>query len=152
MPRRFDQRLPIVAAYALMCGIWGTTWLGIKFSLRYAPPITGAGLRFLTAGAAMYVVALLLRRTVPARALPWNVIAVFAAFLFGLNYVLTYTAETHVGSGLTAVLFGVLPFFVFGFGHWMLGERTGPAVWFGAALALAGVAVISSTAGTQATW
>jgi putative membrane protein PagO len=129
-----------------MCAIWGTTWLGIKISLQYAPPITGAGLRFIIAGAAMYAVAVAMRRTAPLREMPWNLIGVLAAFLFGLNYMLTYTAETHVSSGLTAVLFGVLPFFMFGMGHYLIGERTTLITWLGALLAFAGVAVISLAA------
>lgn len=126
-----------------MCAIWGTTWLGIKISLHYAPPITGAGLRFIIAGLAMYAVAAALRKTRPLREMPWELIFVLAAFLFGLNYILTYTAETHVSSGLTAVLFGVLPFFMFGMGHYLIGERTTAVTWLGALLAFGGVAVIS---------
>lgn len=136
-------RALVVGAYALMCAIWGTTWFGIKISLHYVPPISGAGLRFIIAGVAMYAAALLARKTVPAREMPWKLIAVLAVFLFGLNYILTYVAETHVSSGLSAVLFGVLPFFMLGMGHFLIGERTTPMTWLGALLAFGGVAAIS---------
>ena len=143
MPAAKQNRASIVAAYSLMCGIWGTTWLGIKVSLHYIPPVAGAGLRFVVAGIAMYLVAALRGKLVPPRDVPWKLVFVLAAFLFGLNYVLTYTAETHIGSGLTAVLFGVLPFFMFGMGHYLIGERTTVVTWLGAVLAFGGVAVIS---------
>ncbi len=136
----------VVAAYALMCSIWGTTWLVIKISLQYLPPVAGAGVRFIVAGIAMYLIAAARGVLVPPRELPWKLVAVLAAFLFGLNYILTYTAETHVSSGLVAVLFGVLPFFVFGLGHYMIGEHTSPRTWIGAVIAFAGVAVISLAA------
>lgn len=136
----------VVCAYALMCAIWGTTWFGIKISLHYAPPVFGVGLRFIIAGLVMYAIAACARKIVPLREMPWKLIAVLAAFLFGLNYILTYTAETHVSSGLTAVLFGVLPFFMFGIGHYLIHERTTPRTWLGAILAFGGVAVISLTA------
>jgi drug/metabolite transporter (DMT)-like permease len=126
-----------------MCAIWGTTWFGIKVSLQYIPPIAGAGLRFIVAGLAMYALAIAARKTMPPRAMPWKLIFVLAAFLFGLNYMLTYTAETHMSSGLTAVLFGVLPFFMFGMGHYLINERTTAVTWVGAVLAFAGVAIIS---------
>jgi drug/metabolite transporter (DMT)-like permease len=129
-----------------MCLIWGTTWLGIKISLLYAPPVAGAGVRFVIAGLAMYLVAATQRKLVPLRELPWNLVLVLASFLFGLNYILTYAAETHVSSGLVAVLFGVLPFFVFALGHFMLGEHTSPRTWGGAVIAFSGVAVISLAA------
>lgn len=132
-----------------MCAIWGTTWLGIKISLHYVPPVSGAGLRFIIAGLAMYAVAAAAGKLLPLREMPWRPIAVLAVFLFGLNYILTYTAETHVSSGLVAVLFGVLPFFMFGFGHYLIGERTTPVTWIGAALAFGGVAVISLQADVQ---
>jgi len=139
----------IVLAYALMCLIWGTTWFGIKVSLQYVPPLFGAGLRFVIAGLLMCIVAGMQRKIVPVRDLPWKVIAVFACFLFGLNYILTYTAETHVSSGLTAVLFGVLPFFIFALGHYLIDERSNAATWFGALLAFAGVAAISLSGGVH---
>jgi drug/metabolite transporter (DMT)-like permease len=132
----------VVAAYAGMCAIWGTTWLAIKLSLAYIPPITGAGLRFVVAGLFLYAIAALRGRlTAPAR-LPWKVIAVFAIALFGLNYVLNYIAETRLDSGLVSVLFGTLPFFVFALGAFAH-ERTTPRIWIGAGIAFAGVALIS---------
>ncbi len=32
--------------YGLVCLIWGSTWLAIKFGLEGVPPFLGAGLRF----------------------------------------------------------------------------------------------------------
>ncbi len=136
-------RAGVVLAYASMCAIWGTTWLGIKVGLRYLPPLSGAGVRFVIAGLLLYALAKMQGRILPARDTPWKLIAILAVFLFGVNYVLTYTAETHLSSGLVAVLFGVLPFFTFGFGHYLVNERTTVRTWMGAALAFGGVAVIS---------
>jgi drug/metabolite transporter (DMT)-like permease len=142
-------RAGIAGAYAGMCLIWGTTWLGIKVSLLYVPPMTGVGLRFIVAGLALLAVALLRREVVPLRAMPWKLIAVLAGLLFGLNYILTYTAETRLDSGLVAVLFGTLPFFTFAFGHYLAHERTTPRVWAGAAVAFAGVGIISLAGAVQ---
>lgn len=138
-----SPRTAIVLAYVFMCSIWGTTWLAIKVGLEYLPPVAGAGLRFIIAGLVLFAVAGA-RREVPSFAkMPWKLIVVLAVFLFGLNYVCTYTAETRLSSGLVAVLFGVLPFFTFAFGHYLIGERTTPRTWIGAVLAFGGVAVIS---------
>ncbi|MGZ3506677.1 MAG: DMT family transporter [Vulcanimicrobiaceae bacterium] len=137
-----NQSALTVLAYAAMCLIWGTTWLAIKIGLHDLAPLTGVGLRFLTAGVALYVVAAARNELRPLRALPWNVIAVFAVFLFGVNYVLLYAAETRLESGLVSILFGTLPFFALGFGRLMLGERIASRVWIGAACAFAGVVAI----------
>lgn len=136
-------RVQIFGAYALMCFIWGTTWLGIKFGLKTLPVFTGVGLRFIIGGLFLYAVAALWRRTVAPGKLPWKLIGTLSIAMFGLNYVLTYTAEVGLSSGLVAVLFGTLPFFLFAFGHFMVGETTTARTWIGAALAFGGVAVIS---------
>ncbi len=132
-----------VLAYAGMCLIWGTTWLAIKIGLHTLPPLTGVGLRFVIAGVFLFGVAAFAGALRPAREIPWKLVAVLATTLFGLNYILTYVAETRLDSGLVSVLFGTLPFFTFGIGHVMVGERTTPRIWIGALIAFAGVAVIS---------
>ncbi len=141
--------MKIIAAYAACVLIWSTTWLGIKVSLAYVPPIAGAGFRFIIAAVVLYAFAFAyridLRRTTP----PLGVIVTLALTMFGANYALTYTAETHLSSGLVAVLFGTLPFFVFAFAHYMVGERAHRFTILGALIALGGVAAISLSGGVR---
>ena len=132
-----------VAAYATCVFIWGTTWLAIKFSLGGFPAVTGAGLRFIAAALFLYATAAALRVDVRRDRPPLHLVLVLAATMFGLNYALTYLAETHLASGLVAVLFGTMPFFIFGFAHFMIGERADRNTILGALLALGGVALIS---------
>ena len=133
----------IIAAYAAMVLIWGTTWLGIKFSLAGLPPLSGAGIRFLVAGTLFYAIALGMKTDFRKAAPPVHLVLVLALTMFGLTYALTYLAETHLSSGLVAVLFGTMPFFVYAFAHVLVGERATPRMFLGALLALAGVASIS---------
>jgi drug/metabolite transporter (DMT)-like permease len=133
----------IIAAYAATVLIWGTTWLGIKVSLASIPPIAGSGFRFILAGTLLYAAAALAKVDFRRHAPPFHLVAVLAVTMFGINYALTYLAETHLASGLVAVLFGTLPFFVFGFAHFMVRERATRLTIVGALLALGGVAVIS---------
>ena len=142
----------VVLLYALMCLIWGTTWFAIKINLLFFPPLVGVGVRFLVAGLLVLGVAAARREIVPLRKLPWNLVLVLASCLFGLNYVLTYTGETGLSSGLTAVLFGTLPFFTFFYGHHLVNERVGPRIWVGTVLAFGGVAVISLESGARGSW
>jgi drug/metabolite transporter (DMT)-like permease len=134
----------IVVVYALMCTIWGTTWLGIKVALTGLPPLGGAGLRFIIAGAFLYAVGAFARRSEETKP-PLKLVLVLAATLFGGNYALTYFAETHLASGLVAVLFGTMPFFIFGLGALMLREAVSLQTLAGAVLALGGVVTISLT-------
>jgi drug/metabolite transporter (DMT)-like permease len=137
------DRVRTVAAYAACVFIWGTTWLGIKFSLGGLPALTGAGIRFVLAGLFLYAFAAALRVDFRRAAPPLHLVLVLALTMFGVNYALTYLGETHLASGLVAVLFGTMPFFIFGFAHVMVGERAHRTTIVGALLALGGVAVIS---------
>jgi drug/metabolite transporter (DMT)-like permease len=107
------------------------------------PAVFGAGVRFVVAAALLYALAFSLRTDFRRDAPPWHLVAVLAVTMFGLNYALTYLAETHLASGLVAVLFGTTPFFIFGFAHTMLGERADRNTIVGALLALGGVTLIS---------
>jgi drug/metabolite transporter (DMT)-like permease len=141
-----------VLAYAAVVVIWSTTWLAIKVSLGSIPVLTGVGLRFVVAAFALCALGAALKplRITPAepgasRRVSPRLVAVLAFGLFGANYVLVYVAETRLTSGLVAVLFGAMPFFVFAFGRLMLREHMTWRMPAGALLALAGVAAISLT-------
>ncbi len=137
------DRIKVIAAYATCVLIWGTTWLGIKVSLASIPPLAGAGFRFIVAGLVLYALALIRRVNLRRETPPLGVVFTLALTMFGLNYALTYSAETHLASGLVAVLFGTLPFFGFVFAHYLVGERTHRYTILGALVALGGVATIS---------
>jgi drug/metabolite transporter (DMT)-like permease len=148
MPQRFYAHLRspiglIVVAYAAMVSIWGTTWLGIKVALTGVTPIAGSGVRFILAGLLMYAVASLMRVRVRSHDAPMHLILVLAAAMFGIPYALTYFAETHLSSGIVAVLFGTQPFFTFALAYIFLRERPGPLAIAGAGIAFAGVWLIS---------
>jgi drug/metabolite transporter (DMT)-like permease len=109
----------VALLYALICLIWGSTWLFIKVGLVGVPPFLGAGLRFLIS-AAIVGVMLAARRTRlrsrgelrPAFALTRDdkiCIASLALLVFWLDYALVYWAEVYISSGLTAVLFSTMP-------------------------------------------
>ncbi len=141
---RRRANLLVIVAYATMCAIWGTTWYAIVIALRGFPPIAGAGVRFLMAGAVFGLVALAARRRDGIRP-PVRLIVTLAFAFFGANYALTYYAEAHLASGLVAVLFGTMPFFIFAIAALTLREREGARTIAGAGVALAGVATISLT-------
>lgn len=98
--------------YALVCLIWGSTWLAIKFGLDGVPPFLGAGLRFALAAAVLWTLVLWSK-------VPWRLSAegrraapVAGVLGFGVCYALVYWAETRVSSGLVAVLHALVPLVV----------------------------------------
>ena len=138
-------RLLAVATAVLLTLIWGTTWAAIRISLEGFAPLTGLALR-LALGSGILLLAAWVGKVRLGRTrheIPlWLVQCVFA---FGLAYALVYWAEQWVPSGLTAVLFATLPFFVALFAYFLVPEeRLGVLGLCGMVVGFAGVAVIFS--------
>ena len=122
--------------------IWGTTWLVIKFQLGVVEPEVSVGWRF--GVAALLLLGWCLARGVPLR-LPWRAhlqVALLGLLLFGINYVLTYRSEGYLTSGLVAVLFASMVFWNLLGARVFFGTRAPLAVLGGAALGVAGVALL----------
>ena len=98
-----------VARYALLCVIWGSTWMVIKVGYGGLGPFNVAGLRFLVAGALMAAVAQATRARWPRGRGEWTAVLVVGLLMFAGDYGLIYWAEQYIASGLTAVLFATLP-------------------------------------------
>ena len=43
--------------FLMLCGIWGSTWIGTKAGIQVVPPLLFAGTRFTAAGALLLVYA-----------------------------------------------------------------------------------------------
>src|SRR5438067_11707042 len=50
-------KIRIIAAFVALYLIWGSTYLGIRFSIETIPPFLMAGARFVLAGVIMYAIA-----------------------------------------------------------------------------------------------
>jgi len=51
------KKIWIIAAFAALYVIWGSTYLGIRFAIETVPPFLMAGTRFFLAGLIMYAIA-----------------------------------------------------------------------------------------------
>jgi putative membrane protein PagO len=99
----------IAALFALICLIWGSTWLFIKVGLVGVPPFWGAGLRFLISAVVVGAMLLVRRTRLQLTREDKICIASLAIFVFWIDYAAVYWAEIHISSGLTAVLFSTMP-------------------------------------------
>lgn len=95
----------------LLAVIWGSTWLGIKVSIDHYPPFFAAGTRFITAFLFLYVIMLLMKNSFPADNRSRKVM-VFTGVLQSVTYGLVFWGEQFIDSGISAVLFSTMPFFV----------------------------------------
>jgi drug/metabolite transporter (DMT)-like permease len=131
-----------IAGFALLCIIWGSTWLVIKVGYGGLGPLNVAGVRFAIAAAILAVVVPLVRARWPRR-VEWMLVIFVAVVLFVGDYGLIYWAEQYIDSGLTAILFGTFPLLTMAFAHvYVPGERLTARKLAGGATASIGVAAL----------
>ncbi|CAN5211530.1 drug/metabolite exporter YedA [soil metagenome] len=136
------SRLKIVAAFAAIYVIWGSTYLGILFAIQSIPPLLMAGTRYFSAGVIMYIIARL--QGAPRSGwVDWRTAAIIGACLiFGGNGGVTI-AEQYVPTGLAAVLIATVPIYI-ALLSWLTGTGARPTtlVWLGLAGGFGGVAIL----------
>lgn len=122
--------------------IWGSTWFAITFQLGRVPPEVSVAYRFALAGTLLLGWSLVrgLRLRFSWQEHRW--MALQGALLFGLNYVCIYLAESHVSSGLVAVLFSLIVFFNIAGTRVFFGTPMKPATLLAALLGVGGVTLI----------
>ena len=98
-----------VALYALLCFIWGSTWLVIKIGYGGLGPFNVAAIRFFVAGVLCAAIVPLVGARWPRGRIEWLLAVFVGVVLFGADYGLIYWSEQFIDSGLTAILFATLP-------------------------------------------
>jgi len=128
--------------FAIATAIWGSTWLAIKFQLGVVDPAVSVAYRFALASLMLALWCAATGRSLgfPPRAHGW--FAAQGATFFGLNYIGVYLAERHVASGLVAVVFSTIVFMTPFGARIAFGMRIRAAMAFGAALGVAGIALL----------
>jgi drug/metabolite transporter (DMT)-like permease len=136
------MRTRLIAAFAAVYVVWGSTYLAIRFAVETLPPLLMAGTRFLIAGGILLLWARLRERAGPTKT-DWLTGLVSGAFmLLGGNGAVVW-AEQRVPSGLAALLVAVVPL-------WMVlldwlrpgGRRPANLVFVGLGLGLVGLALL----------
>lgn len=92
--------------------IWGTTWYAITFQLDGVHPLVSIVYRFGLAGLLLMGYCLVRKVSLRFTVKQHFWIALQGLFLFGLNYWLTYVSEQTLASGLVAMMYATLIFFV----------------------------------------
>jgi len=102
----------ILVAYALVCLIFGTTFLAIKIGVDAgAPPFFSAGLRFFLAGTILFLWMVWKRKASFSLLLRKEMLFTGATLTFG-TFTALYWAEQYVSSGLAAVLSATGPMMI----------------------------------------
>jgi drug/metabolite transporter (DMT)-like permease len=131
----------LVAAFAAVYVIWGSTYLGIRFAVEAMPPFLMASARWIVAGVALYAWRRAAGDARPLR-LHWRSAAIIGGLLIlGGNGLVSY-AEQTVESHLAALLIAIVPVYIALLSWGMTGDRPAWRAMAGIALGLAGVGVL----------
>jgi drug/metabolite transporter (DMT)-like permease len=139
------SRTPVAAVFAALVAIWGTTWLAIRIGLEHYPPFFSLAVRFCLAGPIILLILRLRGERIPwaLRHQPFFLLLGFLSYVTSFGVV--YWGEQYVSSGLTAVIFGLMPLLTGVVAHFLLpSERLGLGKILGLALGLVGIVVLNS--------
>lgn len=132
----------VVAAFAAVYLIWGSTFLGIAVAIQSVPPLLMSGCRWLVAGGLLYAV-LRLRGVPRPEPIHWRNATIVGALLLGVGNGGMSWAQQSVPSGITALVIAAVPLWMILFEWWRpRGRRPHRLVFVGLALGFVGVALI----------
>jgi drug/metabolite transporter (DMT)-like permease len=139
------RRGDLLAAVApgLFVLLWSTGFIGAKFGLPYAPPLTFLALRYALVAGLIGAVALLWRAPWPQRPRDYLHIAV-AGLLVHAGYLggVFVAISKGLPAGVTALVTGLQPLLTAAAAALLLGETVARRQWTGLILGLAGVTLV----------
>jgi drug/metabolite transporter (DMT)-like permease len=138
------SRLQVVAGFAVIYIVWGSTYLAIAYAVRSLPPVLTTAARFVAAGLILCVYAWWRGAPRPAWA-EWRSATIAGALLVVGGTATVCWGEQWVPSGLTSLLTATVPLW-FVLLEWMAprGQRPHGLVAAGVALGLIGLAILTN--------
>jgi drug/metabolite transporter (DMT)-like permease len=137
------MRARLLAAFAAVYTIWGSTYLAIRFAVETLPPLLMAGVRFVIAGGILLLWSRLREGSGGPTRRDW-ITGLFsgALLLLGGNGAVVW-AEQRVPSGLAALLVAIVPLWMVLL-DWLRPEGRRPAslVFVGLGLGLVGLGLL----------
>ncbi|QHT65634.1 EamA family transporter [Rhodocytophaga rosea] len=136
--------LKLVAAFAAVYIIWGSTYLGVRFASETIPPLLMASVRFLVSGSILYIVARAKGASAP-QPIHWRSSAITGFFLLLLGNGLMAWSLKFVASSMAAILVATEPFWLV-LVAWLLFGKGKPAIKevLGLVIGFAGIMILIS--------
>lgn len=135
------SRLQLLAAFAAVYLVWGSTYLFIHFAIETLPPFLMAGVRFILAGAILYLLANPRGTEKPTRR-QWRDAAVVGLLLMLGGNGLVVWSEQHVPSGLVALIVATVPLWMVLLEWLVQGRRPGLTGIGGVVLGMLGIILL----------
>ncbi|HET9984131.1 MAG TPA: drug/metabolite exporter YedA [Longimicrobiales bacterium] len=140
--RASASRAKVLANFAAVYLIWGSTYLAIRLAIDTIPPLLMGCVRFLVAGAVLYAW-VRLRGAPRPTARNWRAAAVVGGLLLAAGNGAVIMAERTVPSGVAALLVAIVPLWMVLL-HWLWrgGARPTGRTVAGLALGVVGTALL----------
>jgi drug/metabolite transporter (DMT)-like permease len=127
----------------LFVALWSTGFIGAKFGLPDAEPLTFLALRYLIVLVMMGIVSWATKAPWPRTAMEWFHIGMSGLFIHAVYLGGVFTAISHgLPAGVTSLVVGLQPVLTALGAGALLGERVRPIQWLGLALGFAGVGLV----------
>jgi len=98
------------AAFAVVCIVWGTTYLAIRIAVRTIPPMLLTGMRFVIAGLVLFAIARLRGEAIPRSKRVLGELLIVGLLMVSIGNFSVIWAEQWVPSGFAALLVATAPF------------------------------------------
>jgi drug/metabolite transporter (DMT)-like permease len=123
--------------------LWSTGFIGAKFGLPFAEPLTFLSTRYVLVIAIMSAVALMTRAPWPKDWRSAMHIGITGVLVHGVYLGGVFTAIKHgLPAGITSLVVGLQPLLTAVGAGWLLGERVSRWQWLGLAMGFVGVALV----------
>jgi|TARA_R100000501_G_scaffold18455_1_gene39063 drug/metabolite transporter (DMT)-like permease len=123
--------------------LWAFCYPLITIGIVFAPHLTFAALRALTAGAVLLLVAVCLKEPLPKGSSTWGWISLTGFGMTGLGYFGMFHAAEFVAPGLATIVANTQPIFAALLGYVLLGERQALRGWIGMLIGFAGILIVA---------
>ncbi len=135
------NRWLILASFALVYLIWGSSYIGIRFAIETIPPFLMTGVRFLIAGGLLLAIGLARGGSLRGFVY-WRSAAIASALMFLFNNSMIVWAQAHgLPSGVNAVLLATMPMWMAAF-SWVRGTRPTLVTVLGLLIGFVGVLLL----------
>ena len=112
----------LIAAFAAVYLIWGSTYLAIKYAIETLPTFLMAGVRFMVAGGILYAAARVSTGYEKPTGIQWRTSFIVGALLLGIGNGAVVLAEHYISSSMTALLVASNPFWMVTLGWLFMGK------------------------------
>jgi drug/metabolite transporter (DMT)-like permease len=97
-------------AFAIVCVVWGTTYLAIRIAVETVPPLLMMATRYIAAGLILFIASRIRREPLPRDRRTLGNLALIGVLMVGVGNLSVAISEQWVPSGMVALFVATAPF------------------------------------------